>query len=112
MLPRSYGGYSWFAKFSPAAGKELLASLPVAIRAFMRRKMTVKLVLFGHKIPKQDLDAVKKIYEKIESREERYELNLYITGYDEPDETPVPAMATASNGGESPAAPETEGSAN
>jgi succinate dehydrogenase / fumarate reductase, iron-sulfur subunit len=112
MLPRSYGGYSWFAKFSPAAGKELLASLPVAIRAFMRRKMTVKLVLFGHKIPKQDLNAVKKIYEKIESREERYELNLYITGYDEPDETPVPVAAAASSGKESPAAPDTEGSAN
>ena len=110
MLPRSYGGYSWFAKFTPAAGKELLASLPVAIRAIMRRKMTPKLVLFGHKIPKQDLNAVKKIYEKIESREERYELNLYITGYDEDDEAPV--AAAASSGEESPAAPDTEGSAN
>jgi succinate dehydrogenase / fumarate reductase iron-sulfur subunit len=112
MLPRSYGGYSWFAKFTPAAGKELLASLPVAIRAIMRRKMTPKLVLFGHKIPKQDLNAVKKIYEKIESREERYELNLYITGYDEDDEIPVPVAAAASSGEESPAAPDTEGSAN
>ena len=112
MLPRSYGGYSWFAKFTPAASKELLASLPVAIRAIMRRKMTPKLVLFGHKIPKQDLNAVKKIYEKIESREERYELNLYITGYDEDDEIPVPVAAAASSGEESPAAPDTEGSAN
>src|SRR5471032_2696358 len=93
MLPRSYGGYSWFAKFTPAAGKELLASLPVAIRAIMRRKMTPKLLLFGHKIPKQDLDAVKKIYDKIESRPERYELNLYISGYDEDDEIPVPVAA-------------------
>jgi succinate dehydrogenase / fumarate reductase, iron-sulfur subunit len=97
MLPRSYGGYSWFAKFTPAAGKELLASLPVAIRAIMRRKMTPKLVLFGHKIPKQDLDAVKKIYDKIESRPERYELNLYISGYDE-DEPPIEVAAPASEG--------------
>ena len=97
MLPRSYGGYSWFAKFTPAAGKELLASLPVAIRAIMRRKMTPKLLLFGHKIPKQDLDAVKKIYDKIESRPERYELNLYISGYDE-DEPPVEVAAPASEG--------------
>src|ERR1700687_519699 len=29
-LPRSYGGASWFGKFPPAAGKELLASIPVA----------------------------------------------------------------------------------
>ncbi len=29
LLPRSYGGNSWFAKFTPAAGKELLCSLPV-----------------------------------------------------------------------------------
>ena len=25
MMPRSYGGNSWFGKFHPAAGKELLA---------------------------------------------------------------------------------------
>ncbi len=28
LLPRSYGGNSWFGKFHPAAGKELLSSLP------------------------------------------------------------------------------------
>jgi succinate dehydrogenase / fumarate reductase iron-sulfur subunit len=112
MVPRSYGGNSWFGKFHPAAGKELLSSLPIVIKGVLRKKMSPKLALFGHKIPKQDLDAVKKIYEKIESREERYELNLYITGYDEPDETPVPVAAAASSGEESPAAPDTEGSAN
>ena len=40
LLPRSYGGNSWFGKFPPAAGKELVSSLPMAIRGFMRRKMT------------------------------------------------------------------------
>ena len=28
LLPRSYGGNSWFGKFAPSAGKELLSSLP------------------------------------------------------------------------------------
>ncbi len=28
LLPRSYGGTSWFGKFHPAAGQELLSSLP------------------------------------------------------------------------------------
>jgi succinate dehydrogenase / fumarate reductase, iron-sulfur subunit len=83
MLPRSYGGNSWFGKFHPAAGKELLSSLPVAIRGVMKRKMSIKIALFGHKIPKQDLSAVKKIYEKVEGKPERYELNLYVTGEDE-----------------------------
>ncbi len=83
MIPRSYGGNSWFGKFHPAAGKELLSSLPVAIRAIAKRKLNLKIAIFGHKIPKQDLNAVKRIYEKVESKPERYELNLYIVGEDE-----------------------------
>jgi len=84
MLPRSYGGYSWFAKFHPAAAKELLASWQTAAVGLMRGKITPKLALFGHKIPKRDLQAVRSIYETIEGRDERYELNLYIVGEDEP----------------------------
>jgi succinate dehydrogenase / fumarate reductase iron-sulfur subunit len=83
MVPRSYGGNSWFGKFHPAAGKELLASLPVAIKGMLRGKINPKIAVFGHKIGKQDLDAVKQIYETVESREQRYELNLYVTGKDE-----------------------------
>ncbi len=52
----------------------------------MKRKMSIKIALFGHKIPAQDLKAVQRIYETVESRPERYELNLYVTGYDEDDE--------------------------
>jgi hypothetical protein len=70
--------------------------------------MTIPKILKPHKIPSQDLKAVRSIYERVESREERYELNLYITGYDEQDA--VPAVATA-GGGESPGAPGIEGSA-
>ncbi|HEV2998836.1 MAG TPA: 2Fe-2S iron-sulfur cluster-binding protein [Solirubrobacteraceae bacterium] len=96
LLPRSYGGDSWFAKFHPAAAKELLSSLGVMAKGILRGKLNPKIALLGHKIPKQDLDAVKKIYKTVEGREERYELNLYITGADEEDageQAPVSATA-------------------
>jgi succinate dehydrogenase / fumarate reductase, iron-sulfur subunit len=83
LLPRSYGGASWFGKFHPAAAKELLSSLPVAFLGLLRRKMTLPGILKPHKIPAADLKAVQTIYDKVESRGQRYELNLYITGEDE-----------------------------
>ncbi len=84
LLPRSYGGNSWFGKFHPAAGKELLSSLPIVDQGrCCAARSTPKVALLGHKIPKQDLKAVQAIYEKVEGRPERYELNLYITGEDE-----------------------------
>jgi succinate dehydrogenase / fumarate reductase, iron-sulfur subunit len=97
LLPRSYGGNSWFGKFHPAAGKELLSSLPIVIKGVLRRKVNVKIAIFGHKLPKDDLNAVKRIYEKIESRPKRYELNLYITGEDEPKEDAAPVAAALSS---------------
>ena len=39
----------------------------------------------GHKIPGPDLKSVKRIFEAVEGKDGRYELNLYITGYDEDD---------------------------
>ena len=90
MLPRSYGGDSWFGKFHPAAGQVLLKSLPAIVPAIMRGKVNIKIAALGHKIAKPDLDAVKKIYAKVEGRDKRVELNLYVSGYeDEPE--PVPA---------------------
>ena len=56
--------------------------------------MSIKIALFGHKIPAQDLKAVQRIYEKVESKPERYELNLYISGEDEEEPTPVGVGAT------------------
>jgi succinate dehydrogenase / fumarate reductase, iron-sulfur subunit len=99
LLPRSYGGNSWFGKFSPAAAKELLDSLPVLIRGLLSGKFNPKIALFGHKLPKRDLDSVRAIYDKVEGRAERLELNLYVTGSDE-DNAPVgaPAPAGAANG--------------
>jgi len=90
LVPRSYGGNSWFGKFAPPAGKELLSSIPTAIRGLLRGKMTIPKILKPHRIPREDLKAVQAIYEKVESRPERYELNLYIVGE---DEEPPPVKA-------------------
>src|SRR5271168_1845237 len=83
LLPRSYGGNSWFGKLHPAAGKELLSSLPAILKALMRGKVTPMGALKPHKLKSSDLKSVQTIYKKIEGREQRYELNLYITGVDE-----------------------------
>jgi succinate dehydrogenase / fumarate reductase, iron-sulfur subunit len=78
LLADSYGG-----KFNPSAGRELVSGLPAAISGLMRGKMTPqKLLLHQHKAPAE----VKKLFDTIESRENRNELNLYVSGYeDEPE---------------------------
>jgi succinate dehydrogenase / fumarate reductase iron-sulfur subunit len=100
LLPRSYGGNSWFAKFHPAAGKELASSIGTVITGVLRGKMSPKIALFGHKLPKQDLDSLKKIYDKVEGRSERVELNLYVAGVeDEPEPEPAGAALGGSTAG-------------
>ena len=78
LLPDSYGG-----KFHPRAVPELISSLPTALKGLLRGKMTLKnALLHPHKAPPE----VKKLFDTIESKPERNELNLYVTGYeDEPD---------------------------
>jgi succinate dehydrogenase / fumarate reductase iron-sulfur subunit len=90
LLPDSYGG-----KFHPRAAPELISSLPVVTKALARGKVTpAKALLHPHKAPKE----VKRIFKEIHDKDERYELNLYVTGYeDEPDE---PAEAPAAAGSE------------
>jgi succinate dehydrogenase / fumarate reductase iron-sulfur subunit len=95
MLPRSYGGNSWFGKFHPAAGQELLDSLPVITRAVLRRKVTPGKALFGHKIPADALKEVKEIFETVEGKDERLEFNLYISGTDEDNAENVPERVEA-----------------
>jgi succinate dehydrogenase / fumarate reductase, iron-sulfur subunit len=85
LLPRSYGGDSFFGKFAPSAALELLDSLPVITKALLRRKVTPMGALRPHKLAKDDLRHVKRIYERVEGHDERLELNLYISGYDEDD---------------------------
>ncbi len=87
LLPRSYGGDSWFGKFHPKAGAELLSSLPVIMKAVLRRKVTPAGALMAHKIT--DHRNLRRIFDTIEGRDERYELNLYIVQPD--DEVPEKA---------------------
>ena len=60
LLPRSYGGNSWFGKFHPAAGKELLSSLSTVVTGVLRGKVSPKIAMFGHKLPKPDLDRAEE----------------------------------------------------
>ena len=106
VLPRSYGGDSRLAKLSPKAGGELLQSLPVIAKALLRGKVTLKGALKPHRLPKDDLKQIKRIYETVEGREagERFELNLYISGYDEAQEgaggSPPDVAGDAAQGGD------------
>jgi succinate dehydrogenase / fumarate reductase iron-sulfur subunit len=78
LLADSYGG-----KLNPNAGRELLSGLPTAIKGLMRGKMTPKTALLHtHKAPKE----VKRIFDTVEGRSERVELNLYVTGYEDAPE--------------------------
>src|SRR5215218_77489 len=62
----------------PSAVKALISDLPTAFRGFRAGKMTIKKVLHHPKLPGQE--NVKNIYEAIESKDQRLELNLYIVG--------------------------------
>jgi succinate dehydrogenase / fumarate reductase iron-sulfur subunit len=104
LLPRSYGGDSWFGKFHPAAGKELLSSIGTVITGVLRGKVSPKLAIFGHKLPKKDLAAVESIFKTVEGREQRVELNLYVSGFeDEPEEAAAEERETPAE----PSAPAT-----
>ena len=78
LLADSYGG-----KFHPAAGKELMSGLPTALKGLARGKMTPKTAL-GH--PHKAPPEVKKLFDTIDGKRKRDELNLYVSGYeDEPE---------------------------
>jgi succinate dehydrogenase iron-sulfur subunit len=97
LLPRSYGGNSWFGKFHPAAGQELASSLPAITKAILRRKVTPMGAIKPHKIPSADLKQVQEIYKTIEGRDERLEFNLYISGTDEDNAENVPERVEATS---------------
>jgi succinate dehydrogenase / fumarate reductase iron-sulfur subunit len=100
LLPDSYGG-----KFHPRAVPELISSLPIAATALARGKMTPRTAFtHPHKAPKE----VKRIFDEIEGREQRIELNLYVTGY---EDVPEAAETTGAAGREPPheaSAPDTD----
>jgi succinate dehydrogenase / fumarate reductase iron-sulfur subunit len=106
LLPRSYGGDSWFGKFHPRAGAELADSLPVITRAVRRGKVTPMAALRGHKIP--DVKQLRRIFDTVEEREDRYELNLYIV---QPDDDPRSDAGESTGGDADTTGGQTHGSA-
>ena len=80
LLPDSYGG-----KFHPRAVPELVESLPVITTALLRRKVTpTKALLHPHR---KEYKGLRRIFDEVEEKPERVELNLYVTGIeDEPTE--------------------------
>jgi succinate dehydrogenase / fumarate reductase, iron-sulfur subunit len=74
LLADSYGG-----KFNPSAAREVVSGLPLAAVGLARGKMTpATMFLHQHKAPKE----VKRLFDEIDGREERIELNLYVVGYE------------------------------
>jgi succinate dehydrogenase / fumarate reductase iron-sulfur subunit len=66
---------------------ELLDSLPVILQALRRGKVTPKkALLHSHKADKD----VKRIFQQIHEKDERYELNLYVVGYEDDEEEAHP----------------------
>ncbi len=104
LLADSYGG-----KFNPSAGRELVSGLPAAMKGLMRGKMTPqKLLLHQHKAPTE----VKRIFDTVEGRDQRSELNLYVTGYEDAPENTAgdeAAKETAQAGERDQGTPEPEG---
>ena len=93
LLPDSYGG-----KFHPRAVPELISALPTAFTALSRGKMTPKTAL-GH--PHKAPNEVKRLFDEIEGREERVELNLYVVGEEDAPETPGAETSEATSASES-----------
>jgi succinate dehydrogenase / fumarate reductase iron-sulfur subunit len=79
LLPDSYGG-----KFHPRAVPELVRSLPSILKALRTGKVTPKkALLHQHKAPKE----VRRIFDHVHDKDERYELNLYVVGEEEEADT-------------------------
>jgi succinate dehydrogenase / fumarate reductase iron-sulfur subunit len=99
LLADSYGG-----KFSPHAVPELLSGLPTVATALRRGKMTPKTAL-GH--PHKAPEEVRELFDEIDDRPQRDELNLYVVGYEEP----APGEISGNGEDEASASAEEEASA-
>jgi succinate dehydrogenase iron-sulfur subunit len=84
MPIRSYGQGSMVrGQTHPTAVKQLLDSAGTAVNTL--KKVGPRKVLFHHKLP--DQKNVRRIFKEIESKDERLELNLYIVGEQEEEES-------------------------
>src|ERR687888_144786 len=76
LIPRSFGDGSLIrGQTDPGAVRQLLLMLPSALRALARRKVTPRKALFHPKLPGQK--RLRKLFKRIEEKDERLELNLY-----------------------------------
>jgi succinate dehydrogenase / fumarate reductase iron-sulfur subunit len=79
LLPRSFGDGSLVkGQVEPGAVKQLIENMPTALRGLRSGKVTPKKALLHPKLP--DQDQVRRIFNEVESKGERVELNLYIVG--------------------------------
>jgi succinate dehydrogenase / fumarate reductase, iron-sulfur subunit len=79
LLPRSFGDGSLVkGQLKPSGAKQLTESLPTAIRGLRSGKVSPRKALLHPKLP--DQKQVRRIFNEIESKGERIELNLYIVG--------------------------------
>jgi succinate dehydrogenase / fumarate reductase iron-sulfur subunit len=87
IVPRSYGGNGLLGgKASPKSAQQIAESLPFLVKAVLRGKVKIKDTLIPHRLAPEDRAQIKTIFETVKGREQRNELNLYITGYDEDGE--------------------------
>jgi succinate dehydrogenase / fumarate reductase, iron-sulfur subunit len=85
LLPRSFGEGSLVrGQTKPAAVAQLIANLPTAARGLKSGKVSPKKALVHKKLP--DQKEVRRIYDEVESHDERLELNTYIVGESGADE--------------------------
>ena len=79
LLPRSFGDGSLVkGQLRPSGARQMTESLPTALRGLKSGKVSPKKALLHPKLP--DQKQVKRIFNEVESRGERIELNLYIVG--------------------------------
>jgi succinate dehydrogenase / fumarate reductase, iron-sulfur subunit len=85
LLPRSFGEGSMVrGQTKPAAVKQLIANLPTAARGLRSGKVSPVKALVHKKLG--DQQEVRRIYDEVESHDERNELNMYIVGESGGDE--------------------------
>ncbi len=88
LVPDSYGG-----KLHPRALPELIGSLPVVIKGLLRGKVTPrKALLHPHR---REYKGLRRYFDTIASRKQRYELNLYIEGKEEQSDEHIAEERTA-----------------
>jgi succinate dehydrogenase / fumarate reductase, iron-sulfur subunit len=79
LLPRSFGDGSLVkGQTRPSAIAQLVDNLPTIIQGLKSGKVTTRKALVHKKLP--DQKQVQRIFDEVESKDERVELNLYIIG--------------------------------